>query len=355
MSRFLSQATKNMAPYVPGEQPQDKQYIKLNTNECPYSPSLMVGPIVSDFETLRLYPDPESAALRAAAAAAFGVEPGEVFAAGGSDEALAYTFMAFFDRGDKVYFPDITYGFYKVYADLFALEACELPLDDDFTVNIDDYAGLDGHIVIANPNAPTGICLEPAQIETILKSNPDRLVVLDEAYIDFAPGMSCLGLIRQYDNLLVVQTFSKSRALAGMRLSFSFANPEIIAGLERIKYSFNPYNIDRVSGAVAMAALRDREYLARVTGRIIETRARSIKALESAGFEVLPSQANFLFARAPFIGGGDLYEKLKEKGVLVRHFDKPRIRDFVRVTVGTDADMQVLMQKIEEIKKEAGQ
>ena len=351
MSRFLSRAVQNLAPYTPGEQPQDKSYIKLNTNECPYGPSLLVREAVERFaaDSLRLYPDPDSEALRRAAADYYGLKPEQVFAGGGSDEALAYAFMAFFDRGDTVLFPDITYGFYQVYADLFALNTKIVPLTEDFRVQIADYFGAEGHIFLANPNAPTGTVLPVADIEEILRQNSDKLVIVDEAYVDFAPGASCVGLIASYDNLLVVQTFSKSRALAGMRLGFAFGQKALIDGLERIKYSFNPYNLDRASVAVGIAALADKEYLGRITGQIIATRQRTAQALTKLSFTVLPSGSNFLFAASPAIGGQDLYLALKEAGILVRHFNKPRIADFVRITIGTDEEMRQFLQAVETI------
>jgi histidinol-phosphate aminotransferase len=354
MSRFLSDATRAMAPYVPGEQPQDRSYIKLNTNECPYAPSLLVNRVLAAYkaEELRLYPDPAAARLKVAAAEAFGVDVQSVFAGGGSDEVLAYAFMTFFDRGDKVLFPDITYGFYRVYAQLFGLDMQEIPLAEDYSVNIFDYFGAAGHIFLANPNAPTGIALSPAEIEEILRHNPDKLVIVDEAYTDFAPGTSCVGLIGRYDNLLVVQTFSKSRALAGMRLAFAFGHPELIAGLERIKFSFNPYNLDRLSMEIAIAALSDRDYLAKITRQIIDTRTRTAAELSAMGFRVLPSGSNFLFAGHPKVGGGALYRALKERGILVRFFDKPRIDGFVRFTIGTDDEMKSFLTAVKAILDE---
>ena len=352
MSRFLSAAMKKMSPYIPGEQSVDKEYIKLNTNECPYSPSLLVNEVLANFcaQNLRLYPDPESGYIKQVAAEVYNTDKAQVFVAGGSDEALGFAFMAFFDKGDKAYFPNITYGFYKVYADLLGIQSCEIPLNEDFTINISDYCGLDGHIFIANPNAPTGICLSAEEIEKILSANPDRLVVIDEAYIDFAQGQSCVKLIDKYDNLLVVQTFSKSRALAGMRIGMAFGNAELISALERVKFSFNPYNIDRVSAEIAVYALKDKEYLEHITLRVAKTREKTAERLAKAGFEVIPSSANFIFAKPLFAGGKELYLKLKEKGVLVRHFDKDGIKDFLRITIGKDMEMDALFEKIAEIK-----
>lgn len=351
MSRFIGSHMKNMDVYAPGEQPQDKSYIKLNTNECPYPPSPKVKERLAELDTdrLRLYPDPAAKRLRQAAAAAFGLPADCVFAGGGSDEILGFTFMAFFDPGDRVYFPDITYGFYPVYANLFGLSARAVPLKDDFTIDIGDYFGRDGHIVIANPNAPTGIALEKAQIAEILRNNPERLVVVDEAYVDFSEDKTCVGLVKDFDNLLVIQTFSKSRAFAGMRLGLAFGRPELTGGLERAKYAFNPYNIDMISMELGAAALGDTAYLRAIAAKIAGTRGRMAAGLKELGFEALPSEANFLFARSKAIGGEELYKRLKDKGVLVRHFNKPRIDEFVRITVGTDYEAGVLLEKIREI------
>ena len=352
MSRFLSKAMQNMEPYVPGEQPRDKKYLKLNTNECSYEPSPYVKRALDEFKVqdLRFYPDPDATNIKAVAAEVYQLTDKEVFVTGGSDEALAFIFMAFFERGDKVYFPDITYGFYKVYAKLFQLEICELPLANDFTVNISDYVAADGHIFLANPNAPTGLLLTPAQIERILVSNPDRLVVIDEAYIDFAPGQSCVGLVKKYDNLIVVQTFSKSRALAGMRLGLAFAEENLISALERAKYSFNPYNIDKISAVVAMAALRDTEYLETTVLRICNTRERVSKLLTEIGFCVIPSHTNFIFVKPGFMPADQLYVELKNKGILVRYFAEERIDGFLRITIGTDDEMDILIRKMKEIQ-----
>ncbi|MCL2057425.1 MAG: histidinol-phosphate transaminase [Oscillospiraceae bacterium] len=351
MSRFLSEATKKLTPYTPGEQPGDRKYIKLNTNESPYSPSLLVSRALaeSSAEQLRLYPDMSAKALRRAASDVYGLPDDWIFAGGGSDEILGFAFKAFFENGGKALFPDISYGFYSVYADLFGLEKQKIPLAEDFTITPEDYFDAPGHILIANPNAPTGIVLAAPQIEAILRANPYRLVILDEAYIDFSPGASCVPLVKKYDNLLVVHTFSKSRALAGMRLGLGFGRPELIAGLERIKYSFNPYNIDHVSMAVGVAALSDREYLEKTTALIIKTRENTAQRLHSMGFEVLPSGANFLFARHENKPGGLLYNALRDRGILVRHWDLPRIKDFLRITIGTDKEMDALCAALADI------
>lgn len=353
-SRLLGETARRITPYVPGEQPRDRRYTKLNTNESPFPPSPMVEQALREYAhaDLRLYPDPDVRELSADMGRYYGLPPEMVFAGGGSDEVLGYAFLAFSSPGDPVYFPDITYGFYQVYADLFGLESRTLPLADNFTVSTEDYYSLPGNVFLANPNAPTGIALSPEQLEPIIKSNPDRLVVIDEAYVDFAPGMSCIPLTRRYDNLLVVQTFSKSRALAGMRLGFGFGHPDLIEGLNRIKYSFNPYNIDRVSMAVGRAAIEDSTYFTLCRDKIIATREQTADALADMGFEVLPSQANFLFARHAKVGGAVLYQALREQGILVRHFEKPRIRDFLRITIGTDEEMGRLTAALEQRLRE---
>lgn len=354
-SRLLGGTARRIAPYVPGEQPQDRTYIKLNTNESPFPPSPAVEQALRQeglAQGLRLYPDPDAGALARAVGKAFHLPPEMVFCGGGSDEVLGYAFMAFSDPGDPVYFPDITYGFYQVYADLFGLSAKTLPLTGDFTVRVADYLGLDGNIFLANPNAPTGIPLTPGEIRTILEANRDRLVVIDEAYVDFAPGMTSVPLTREFDNLLVVQTFSKSRCLAGMRLGFALGQPELIRGLERIKYSFNPYNIDRVSMAVGVAAVGDTDFLQACQEEIIATRTWTREALEALGFEVLPSQANFLFARHPAFSGEALYRGLRDRGILVRHFNKPRISEFIRLTIGTREEMARLVDALAQQRKE---
>lgn len=350
-NRFLSRAAAAIAPYVPGEQPRDMRYIKLNTNECPYPPSPAVQKALATApaDELRLYPDPDAAAFTAVCAEVYGLAPEQVLLCGGSDEALAFSFMAFSDRGDNVYFPDITYGFYRVYADLFRLTACMPPLGEDFTIAPEDYYCRDGSIFIANPNAPTGIVLPPESIEEILRRNPDQVVIVDEAYADFAPGSSCVPLLAAYDNLLVVRTFSKSRALAGMRLGAAMGSPALIGGLNRIKYSFNPYNLDRVSMAVGIAALQDAAWFELTTARVIATRERSAARLRSLGFTVLPSGSNFLFACRPGADGGEIYRGLRERGILVRHFEAPRIRDYVRITVGDDNEMDTLLATLEEM------
>ncbi len=346
MSRFLSPHAQSITPYKPGEHPKGEGVVKLNTNECPYPPSPKVAAAIAAFDAdaLRLYPDPAGKEVRAAAAKAAGVCPEQVFVGGGSDEVLAYAFMAFCPQGEEVCFPDVTYDFYSVYSQLFGLKPKRIPVTETFEVKVEDYAAEVGPIFLANPNAPTGIVLSPSDIEALLRQNTDRLLVLDEAYIDFAPGQSCLSLIDTYDNLLIVRTASKSWALAGMRLGFAYGNPELIAALNRIQFSFNPYNLDRVSMAVALAALEDADWRRETVEKMIATRRRASQALEAIGFTVLPSSTNFLFAGHSGLSGQALCDGLRERNILVRYFDAPRTRGYVRISVGTDAEMDRLIQ-----------
>ncbi|MGN0636434.1 MAG: histidinol-phosphate transaminase [Acutalibacteraceae bacterium] len=351
MSRFLRAPFDAMEPYVPGEQPRDKAYIKLNTNESPFPPSPgVLRAVAQEAASLKLYSDPECTSLRQTAAELFGISPDNIFCGNGSDEVLNFAFMAFCGKDKGMAFPSISYGFYPVFADLYAIEYDAIPLKDDFTVDPADYFHLDKNIVIANPNAPTGLSLSVAQVRSILDTNRDNLVIIDEAYVDFG-GESCLPLIREYDNLLVVQTFSKSRSLAGARLGFGLAQKEIIADLNKIKYSTNPYNINRETLAAGEAALREQSYYDANCKKIMENRDFTAKALEALGFEVLPSKANFLFARTPKMGGEALYLALKDKGILVRHFSRAQIADFLRITIGSIEQMQALVNAVQEILK----
>ena len=345
MSRFLAPQIAALTPYTPGEQPIERKYIKLNTNECPYPPSPAAAEAIAAFsaEQLRLYPDPTASALKSVAAQAAGVDLASVFIGGGSDEVLAYAFMAFCPRNGEVCFPDITYGFYRVYAELFELRPMLVPLGDDFRIRMRDYADIRAPVFLANPNAPTGLCLSLSDIETLLCQNRNRLLIVDEAYMDFASEQSCRALIAEYDNLLIVQTASKSWALAGLRLGFGYGNPALIAGLERIKFSFNPYNLDRITLSVAQAVLMDRAYTAGIVSRVIDTREFVIREMLKMGFEVLPSQANFLMARHPCIAGHTLYIRIKENGILVRHFTQPRISDYIRVSIGSENEMSAFL------------
>jgi len=324
-------------------------YTKLNTNESPFPPSpAVVRAAEREAGRLQLYSDPACNALRAAAAAHYGVGPENIMAVNGSDEALYFAFHAFGDEKHPFAFPDITYGFYPVYADVLHIPAHILPVGEDLAIDPADYLGLGENIVLANPNAPTGQLLGTADIRRILLSNPDSVVVVDEAYINFG-GESCVPLISEFDNLLVVQTFSKSHSLAGGRLGFAIGPEALIRDLNTLRYAANPYNVNRMTQAAGIAALEDNEYYMENCRVIRETRQYTAEALKTMGFEVLPSMANFVFARADRLPGGELYRSLKERGVLVRWFDLPRIRDYVRITIGSREQMDILLSAIEAI------
>ena len=347
MSRFFSRKFDRLTPYTPGEQPQDKPYVKLNTNESPFPPSAKaIAAAAEEAARLQLYPDPTCGNLRAALAARYGVTPDRVVVTNGSDEVLSFAFMAYGDDG--VAFPDITYGFYRVFADLYGLDYTEIPLKEDFTIDVEDYAGLGKAIFIANPNAPTGIPLSLDAIERIVAANPDHIVVVDEAYVDFG-GASAVPLTAKYDNLLVTGTFSKSRSMAGARLGFGIACPALIADLETLRYSTNPYNINRMTLAAGLGQLADEDTTRRNCQTIIANREYTTAQLEAMGFTVIPSAANFVFAASPRIGGKALYEGLKDRGVLVRHFETPRLKDYNRITIGSREQMDALLTAIREI------
>ena len=352
MSRFFSSKYDALEAYTPGEQPRDLQYVKLNTNESPFPPSPgVIAAAAREAETLRLYSDPESAALTAAVAERYGVSPSQVLMTNGSDEILNFAFMAFGDARHGFVFPDITYGFYPVFAAVNAVPFREIPLRDDFTIDVRDYCAVGQNIVIANPNAPTGLLLSVAEIEEIVRTNPEHVVVIDEAYIDFG-GESCVPLLAKYENLLVTQTFSKSRSLAGARLGFGIGAPSLIQDLNTIQYSTNPYNVNRMTAAAGAAAIADDAYY-RANARIImENRAFTQTELQKRGFAVLDSAANFLFAKAPFADGETLYRRLKARGILIRHWNKPRIGDWCRITVGTRAQMEALLTAVDALMKE---
>ena len=350
MSRFFNRSLDRLVPYTPGEQPQDQQYVKLNTNESPYPPSPGVIAALNAREAadLRLYSDPEAKVLKAVLAERYSVEPANIFVGNGSDEALNFAFLAYAADGRGAAFADITYGFYPVFAELYHIPVRIVPLKEDFTLDPEDYYGLHRTIVIANPNAPTGLALSRAQVEGILQANPDCVVVLDEAYVDFG-GESCVSLTGRYPNLLVVQTYSKSRSMAGARLGYAIGDAALIQDLETIKFSTNPYNVNRLTLKAGKAALEDTAYFEKTCAAIVETRSRTKQQLEARGFTVLDSRTNFLFASTGKKGGGELYRKLKEKGVLVRHFDAPRITDWLRITIGTPEDMEALLRALDEI------
>jgi len=348
MSRFLNNRFKTFNAYTPGEQPTDTAYIKLNTNESPYPPPPGVIEAVSKSELskLNLYPNPDASGLIDKIAGVYDVRAENVVVGNGSDELLAFAFYAFFESG--VVFPDITYGFYPVYAELYDVPYSEIPLRDDLTVDVRDYLGIGKNIVLANPNAPTGTALLPEEIEKIVKNNPDYLVLIDEAYIDFG-GVSAIPLTKKYDNLLVIHTYSKARSMAGARLAYAIGNESIVSDLKMMKYSFNPYNVNRLTQAAGIAALGEAEYYLKNNREIAKTREHTSQCLQKLGFEMTDSKANFLFVKHPGIGGQELYMKLKNKGILIRHWDKERIKDYVRISIGTKEQMDKLLEAVTEI------
>lgn len=349
MSRFLDARHGSLTPYTPGEQPKINKLIKLNTNESPYPPSeKAIARAAEAAARLMLYPDPECGALRRAASEYYGVAPECLLFTNGSDETLNFAFMAFCGKDKPAYFPNITYGFYPVFARISSLPHVEVPLTADMRIRPADYDGLRGAIIIANPNAPTGIALAPSDIEDILRRNPESVVVVDEAYVDFG-AESCIPLIERYDNLIVTQTFSKSRSMAGARLGIGFACPELIADLRAMQYSTNPYNVNAMTMAAAMGSLEDEEYFRRNCRAIAETREETVKALRGLGFELTDSKANFIFARKPGCDGGELYSALRERGLLVRHFDKPGLSDWLRISIGSPEQMRVFVRVLGEI------
>lgn len=352
MSKFFSKKFSALTPYTPGEQPKERKYIKLNTNESPFPPPLSVTEAAKrEAATAQLYSDPENSKLIELVAKTWNVKKSQVIATNGSDEVLNFAFMAFCDGTHPIAFPDITYGFYSVFAQLHGIPYEKIPLKDDFSVAHKDYVGIGKNIVIANPNAPTGLCLTLEQIEDIVKSNPENVVIIDEAYVDFG-GESAVALIDKYDNLLVTQTFSKSRSLAGARLGLGFGSEALIADLQTLRYSTNPYNVNRMTEAAGVAALEAEDYFKSNAKTIMKTRAYTKAELEKLGFEVLDSKANFLFAQSSRIEGGELYEKLKARGILVRHFNGGRISNFNRITIGAKEEMDALLEEIKKILKE---
>lgn len=352
MSRFFSSKYKSLTPYTPGEQPKTRKFIKLNTNESPFPPSPKAIEYAGKAaESLQLYSDPDCTALVEKASETFGISKDEILFTNGSDEILNFAFMAFCDSEHPAVFPDITYGFYSVFAELNNVPFTEIPLKDDFTIDVNDYIGINKNIFIANPNAPTSIALSLAEIEQIVKSNPDNIVVIDEAYVDFG-AESAMGLVHKYNNLLVTQTFSKSRSLAGARLGFGVGCRDLINDLNTVKFSTNPYNVNRMTMAAGLGALQDAEYFAENCEKIKENRAWATAELTKMGFNVLDSKTNFVFAEHPNVDGEKIYLKLKENGILVRHFDKERLKNYNRITVGSAEEMKMLCETLKQILEE---
>ncbi len=353
MSRFFADRLQTLAPYVPGEQPQDQQYVKLNTNESPFPPSPRVVEALNrqTISRLNLYPDPLAKTLCEAIAEEYGLMPQNVFVGNGSDEVLAFAFMAYGD-GRGFAFPEISYGFYKVFARLYGQEQEAVPLHKDFTVPAEKFCNLNRPIAIANPNAPTSVAMTFSDIERIIQSNADNVVLIDEAYIDFG-GETCLPLLKRYPNLLIVRTYSKSRSLAGGRLGYALASAEIIGDLNRIKHSFNPYSINSLTLLAGIEAMRDKAYFMQCVAAIVAQREQSVSDLRTLGFTVLNSASNFLFAAPPRMTGEAYYRGLKQKGVLVRYFDDPLLQNYVRISVGSAEQMQTLLDKTKELLKEA--
>ncbi len=352
MSRFLVKGHEDLIPYTPGEQPQDKTYIKLNTNELPFPPS----PIAQRFarleaSSLNLYSDPDQKILRESAAQVFHIDKDEIVFTNGSDEALNYAIMAYCDEDKGLVFPDVTYSFYKVIADLNGIRYQTIPVKEDLSIDINDYIGINKTIFLANPNAPTGLVLSAKQIEEILKANPENIVVIDEAYADFNDE-TCIPLINKYENLMIIRTFSKSYGMAGGRLGYIIANKKLIADINTLRNSNNPYCVNRMTMMAGVGALIDQDYLLSCIGKILKTREGSSDRLKELGFEVLDSGTNFLFARHRNYDGRKLYLDLKENGILIRHFDTPRLHDYIRISIGTDEQMAVFFETLEKLMEE---
>ena len=352
MKKYYSKLANQITPYVAGEQPQGREFIKLNTNENPYAPSPKVKVALKsvDFGRLKLYSDPENVKLKTALANAFNLQAENVFVGNGSDEVIAFCFPAFFDTdGAGIAFSDITYSFYPVWASLYNIKQVILPLKKDFSQDIAAYKSTNAQgIIIANPNAPTGIALKTQQIREILQANQDKIVIIDEAYTAFSEH-SAVELIKEFDNLLVVQTFSKSYALAGIRCGYALGNPELIAALTKIKHSFNSYTVNSVTESLAVSAISDLAYYQKTAKKVIKTRNFVVKSLKMQGFKVLPSGANFIFARPPAGNAAEIYQKLKDAGVLVRHFAKPKISEWLRISIGTKEDMQKFVEILQNL------
>ena len=350
--RFWSPEVRELEPYVPGEQPKIQNLLKLNTNENPYPPSPKVVEAVQavlheQADALRLYPDPDATALKQAIAKQQNIDVSQVFVGNGSDEVLAHIFKAFFLQDEPILYPDITYSFYPVYRQFFGTKTKEIPLNENFEIDVRDYTQPNCGVIITNPNAPTSIALSLAEIEQVLQANPDRVVVIDEAYVDFG-AESAVSLINRYENLVVCQTTSKSRSLAGLRVGFAIAQSHLIAALEAVKNSFNSYPIDRFAIAAAVASFEDQAYFEEQCQKVISSREKLVRDLTELGFNVLPSKANFIFATHSQHDAGQLAQKLREQGIIVRYFNKPRINQFLRITVGTDEQNARLVQTLKQ-------
>lgn len=347
MSKLWSPFVKDLVPYVPGEQPKLSKLVKLNTNENPYGPSpKAIAAMQAEIgDSLRLYPDPNGERLKQAVADYYGVQPSQVFVGNGSDEVLAHAFHGLFQHGKPLLFPDVTYSFYPVYCGLYGIGYEAIPLDAQFQIDVADYSRPNGGIIFPNPNAPTGCLLALEAIERLLQANPDSVVLVDEAYIDFG-GTSAIALVDRYPNLLVTQTLSKSRSLAGLRVGLAVGHPDLIEALERIKNSFNSYPLDRIAIAGAAAAFEDREYFEQTCQQVITSREAVVTSMQALGFEVLPSAANFIFARHPQCDAAELAAGLREQGVIVRHFKHPRIDQYLRITIGTPEQNQALLDAL---------
>jgi len=350
MNKFWSALARGLEPYVPGEQPRDRRYIKLNTNENPYGPSPKVLEAIRSAtdDSLRLYPDPTCDMLISAAAERYGLRKDQIFAGNGSDEVLAFAFMAYFDPGRTIVFPNITYSFYPVYASLFKLDYVTTPLDSEYNIPSEQLMKSSGGVILANPNAPTGKAMPLEAIRKVLEGNPDTVVIIDEAYIDFG-GESAVGLIPEYPNLLVIQTFSKSRSLAGMRIGFAFGDVELIRGIESVKNSFNSYTLDRLAIVAGTAALKDEEYYRKVTEKVIATREKFTDELRKRDFTVTDSSANFVFASHRTVPAKKIFTELRERGILVRYFNKPLIDNHLRISIGTDMEMDAVISALDDI------
>ena len=352
MSKFWSQLAQEATPYVPGEQLNKTDIIKLNTNENPYPPSPKVIEAIQAEagESLRLYPSPSMDKLRQTIANYHGLDKGNIFVGNGSDEVLAFSFMGFFNPKEEIVFPEVTYSFYPVYANLFQIPYKTVALHDGFTLHAEDLDGAEGGVIFPNPNAPTGVYLPLEQVEQIVLENSNKVVIIDEAYIDFAPkSASAIPLTKKYNNLLVIQTMSKSRALAGLRIGFAVGHEDLIEALMRMKDSFNSYPVDRLAMAGAQAAIEDESYFKQQTKKIIETRNWTKQSLEKLSFRVLPSAANFLFVTHPKQDAGTLYEKLRELNILIRYFGKPPIEEYLRISIGTPEEMNQLIDALKKI------